>query len=61
LITERNKRALQVLRQQLDQGKRKLAIFYGARHLTDMHRRLEKEFHLVPVETTWIDAWNLRE
>jgi len=61
LITERNKRALRVLRQQLDAGKRKLAIFYGAGHLADMHGRLEKQFGLVPVKTTWIDAWNLRK
>jgi hypothetical protein len=61
LITERNKRALRVLRRQLAEGKGKLAIFYGAGHLTDMHQRLQKQFDLVPVETTWIDAWNLRE
>jgi hypothetical protein len=52
---------LQVLRQQLAEGKQKLAIFYGAGHLTDMHQRLEEQFDLVPVEIIWIDAWNLRE
>ncbi len=61
LITERNKRALQVLRQQMDAGKRKLAIFYGAGHLTDMQQQLMEQFDFVPVKTTWIDAWDLRE
>jgi hypothetical protein len=61
LITERNKRALQVLHQQQAAGKRKLGVFYGAGHLADMHERLQKEFHLIPVKTTWIDAWDLRE
>lgn len=61
LVTERNKRALQVLRRQLDAGKRKLGIFYGAGHLTDMHRRLVADFDVVPVEIEWIDAWDLRK
>jgi hypothetical protein len=60
LITERNKRALQVLRQQLTEGKHNLAVFYGAGHLTDMHQQLAEQFDFVPVEITWIDAWNLR-
>ena len=42
LITERNKRALQVLRQQQAAGKRKLGVFYGAGHLADMHERAWK-------------------
>lgn len=61
LITERNKRALEVLRQELDAGKKKLGIFYGAGHLSDMHERVVEDFDLVPVEVTWLEAWNLRE
>ena len=60
LITERNKRALEVLRQQRSSGKRKLAIFYGAGHLADMHKRMIAEFGLKPVSVTWLEAWNLR-
>jgi len=59
LITERNKRALKVLRQQQAAGKRKLAIFYGAGHLSDMHNRLVTEFGMKPVEATWVKAWDL--
>ena len=40
IITERNKRALEVLKQEIKSGKKKLAIFYGAGHLEDMERRL---------------------
>ena len=61
LITERNKRALEVLREQLDGGKRKLGIFYGAGHLSDMHERLVADFDLVPVKIEWVEAWNLRK
>ena len=61
LITERNKRAMQVLQQQQADGKRKLGVFYGAGHLADMHERLQEDFQLIPVKITWIDAWDLRE
>ena len=60
LITERNKAALEVLREQIDAGKTKLGVFYGAGHLDDMGKRLEKDFGLKPVELTWLDAWDLR-
>lgn len=60
LITERNKRALQVLRSQVEQGHRRLAIFYGAGHMADFEQRLADEFGLRPVSRSWVDAWNLR-
>ena len=59
LITERNKKALEVLKKQLDDGKKKIGIFYGAGHLNDMHQRLENEFKLHPAEITWLPAWKL--
>ena len=61
LITERNKRALEVLRREQKRGKRKIGIFYGAGHLSDMGQRLEKEFGLVPVSIEWLEAWDLRK
>jgi hypothetical protein len=61
LITERNKRALEVLRQQQKAGKRKLGIFYGAGHLNDMNERLTKDFQMQPVGITWMEVWDLRE
>jgi hypothetical protein len=59
IITERNKMALKVLKQQLDAGKKQLGIFYGAGHLNDMDQRLRKDFGLEPVSITWLTAWNL--
>jgi hypothetical protein len=61
IITERNKIALGVLKDQLAAGKAKLGIFYGAGHLPDMHQRLIKDFGLKPAEVTWLTAWNLSE
>jgi hypothetical protein len=60
IITERNKVALEVLREQIDAGRKKLAIFYGAGHMFDFEERLRDEFALAPLETTWIQAWNLQ-
>ena len=60
LISERNKIALGVLRKQIQAGKRKLAIFYGAGHMPDFEKRLGDDFGLVPAQTRWLPAWNLK-
>ncbi|MGE0758435.1 MAG: hypothetical protein AB7F89_15500 [Pirellulaceae bacterium] len=57
IITERNKRALTVLAEQQQAGKRKLAIFYGAAHLPDFDRKL-RDMGYAPVETKWLAAWD---
>lgn len=60
IITERNKVALDVLKQQIEAGKKKIGIFYGAGHLNDMEERLLNDFHLQRGDTRWITAWDLR-
>ncbi len=60
LITERNSKALQVLRQQIKSGKKNLAIFYGAGHFKHMDHELRNKFELRPTKVEWLDAWNLR-
>jgi hypothetical protein len=60
LITERNKKALSVLRREIKAGKKRLAIFYGAGHMDDMSERLIAEFDLARKETRWMTAWDLR-
>jgi hypothetical protein len=61
IITERNKKALQGLSQQLAAGKKRVAIFYGAGHLPDMAERLEKDFHLKRSNERWLTAWKLSD
>lgn len=61
LLTERNGKAFEVLRKELNQGKRKIGVFYGAGHLSDMHKRLLQDFQAVPFEVEWVDAWNLSD
>lgn len=60
ILTERNRKAFEVLESELSKGKKKIAIFYGAAHLNDMHDRLLKDFQAKPVETDWLDAWPLK-
>jgi len=60
LISERNKVALEVLRKQIEAGHKKIAIFYGAGHMSDFQERLADDFDLKPSGTRWLDAWNLR-
>ncbi len=58
LVTERNKAALKVLSDTMAAGKKKIAIFYGAAHMTDMTTRLEA-MGFSPVTTRWNLAWDL--
>lgn len=59
LITVRNQRALDVLKRQFDQGNRRIAIFYGAGHMSDFAQRLMTDFSLQPQSRTWLNAWDL--
>jgi hypothetical protein len=60
LISGRNAIALNVLREQIDAGKRKIAIFYGGGHMPDMNKHLREDFGLAPIETRWLTAWDLK-
>jgi hypothetical protein len=60
IITERNKVAFDVLKEQIEAGKKKIGVFYGAGHLADMEERLLKDFNLKRGETRWLTAWDLR-
>jgi hypothetical protein len=59
IITDRNKKALEVLKQQLAKGKKKIGIFYGAGHLNDMDKRVRNDFRLQPKSIMWLTAWDL--
>jgi hypothetical protein len=61
LISGRNAVALKELRKAIDAGHRKIAIFYGGGHMSDFQRRLKDEFDLVPIDTQWLVAWDLKQ
>ena len=60
LISGRNQVAIKELRKAIDAGHRKIAIFYGGGHMSDFQRRLKDDFDLVPIETQWLVAWDLK-
>lgn len=61
ILTERNRKAFEVLAKQLEEGKKNIGVFYGAAHLPDMDKRLLKDFGMKRTETNWVKAWSLGE
>lgn len=61
LIHERNRTALDVLDKEIAAGKKSVAIFYGAGHLTDMDKHLRERFGLRQTGKEWVTAWDLAE
>ena len=59
IVTERNKRAIEVLEKQLAHGRKKIGIFYGAMHMPDMEKRLRARFKMTPKGTQWLTAWEM--
>lgn len=59
VIGARNQRAIDELREQLDNGAKRVAIFYGVAHMPDMEQRLLQQLDFVYLDTTWVDAWRL--
>ncbi len=59
IVTDRNTRALEVLRRKMEAGHKRIAIFYGAGHLADFQRRLQDDFGMKHIGTDWVSAWSL--
>ena len=59
VIDGRNQRAIDVLREQIDSGAKRLGIFYGAAHMPDMEGRLIQQLELTRHRVNWVDAWIL--
>jgi hypothetical protein len=60
LLEGRNEAAIAVLKERLEAGDRKLAIFYGAAHMPDLEKRLLDELGFEKVRTHWLEAWKIR-
>ncbi len=60
LLIKRNNACLKVLEDQLTEGKKRVAIFYGAAHLPDLEQRLIDEFGFAKTRETWLRAWNIQ-
>ena len=59
ILTERNRKAFEVLDRELKAGKKKIGVFYGAAHLPDMEKRLINDFGMKRSGERWVTAWSL--
>jgi hypothetical protein len=59
LIDDRNKAVVDVVRREIANGRRRLAVFYGVAHLRDLHDRLTKELGFEIVAVEWLPAWSI--
>ncbi len=59
LISLRNDAAFVAVDEALEEGKKTIAVFYGAAHLPDMHRILVKEKGFHKEAHIWINAWDI--
>ncbi len=59
IIDHRNAKCMKVLEEEIESGKRNIAIFYGAGHLPDMQRRLMSDFKMKRGGQYWLEAWSL--
>jgi hypothetical protein len=60
IIGERNKAAIEELDEALNEGCKRVAIFYGGGHMPDMDARLRERFGLVATDVEWQTAWSIR-
>ncbi len=58
LLGRRNQAAIEALQTVLEQGKKRIALFYGAAHMPDLGQRL-KAIGFEPKETKWLTAWDI--
>ncbi len=61
LIRDRNEVALAALDNQIADGAKKVAIFYGAAHMPSMQQQLVRDFKLRESKTEWITAWDINQ
>lgn len=60
IIDGRNIRCLEVLSEQVELGKKKLCIFYGAGHFPDMEQRLVADGY-TKTHHRWVTAWDVEK
>ena len=60
IVSERNKRALDVLKRTIAQGRRKSGVFYGAGHMRGIEDELVGKLGFKPVRVEWRIAWDMR-
>ena len=59
ILTERNKAVIKKLREVVGQGKKNIAIFYGAAHMTEVSQKL-LQLGFSEQSTEWRTAWDVQ-
>jgi hypothetical protein len=59
VIGARNQRAVDVLKREIESGAKRIGIFYGVAHMSDLQDRLLEQLGLTYDRTDWVDAWQL--
>lgn len=59
LIADRNAVAVEKVKEQLDAGVKKIAVYYGVGHLPDMDKRFREGVGVRLASTWWTPAWRL--
>jgi hypothetical protein len=60
LIADRNQAALKIFQTEMANGKRKMALFYGAAHMPDFEKRLLADYGMKRDKVEWVTAWDLK-
>lgn len=58
LLSGRNRVAIRVMEREIGRGRRRLGIFYGAGHMTDLEKRLYREGFRRDGQS-WLTAWDV--
>ena len=59
IVSDRNQKAIEVLRREMKSGKKHLSIFYGAAHMPDLEARLTR-WGFRKKKQEWVTAWDVR-
>lgn len=61
LVADRNAAAVRELQKQIVKGQKRIAIFYGAAHMTDFEQRLIRDFGMRKENSQWLTAWDINK
>jgi hypothetical protein len=59
IIKDRNKAAMDVLKQRLRKGDKYIGIFYGGGHLKGMEQILQRDMGFKRIDVAWRTAWDI--
>lgn len=60
LLIERNKELMRVLHRRIARGDKKIGIFYGGAHLSDVEKRIFRELGFKRTGVRWEPAWIIK-